>query len=113
MHSTAIWLISLISIVLVLLRPKGWSEAWWASAGAFLLVLCRLIPPASAARAVGKGLDVYLFLIGMMIMAELARREGVFDWVAGHAVQFSNGSRTRLFLLIYFVVRYCDSVSFE
>jgi arsenical pump membrane protein len=101
LHTGAIWLISLASIALVLIRPKAWPEAWWAALGACLLVLCRLISPQSAASAVGKGLDVYLFLIGMMIMSELARREGVFDWIAGHAVRASRGSRSRLFLLIY------------
>ncbi|HEX4165565.1 MAG TPA: arsenic transporter [Bryobacteraceae bacterium] len=102
-HSTAIWLISLASIALVLIRPKGLSEAWWAASGACLLVLCRLMSPASAGHAIGKGLDVYFFLIGMMIMSELARREGVFDFIAAHAVRASNGSRARLFLLIYAV----------
>ena len=102
-HSVAIWLISLFAIALVLTRPKGWPEAWWAAGGACLLVLCRLISFGSAGHAIGKGLDVYLFLIGMMIMSELARREGVFDWVAAHAVHASRGSRTRLFLLIYCV----------
>jgi arsenical pump membrane protein len=102
-HHVAIWLIALASIALVLIRPKGLPEAWWATAGACLLVLCRLISPAAAVRGVRKGSDVYLFLIGMMIMSELARREGVFDWVAGHAVRASGGSRNRLFLLIYCV----------
>ena len=102
-HTALIWLISLVSIALVLIRPKGLPEAWWAAAGAFLLVLCRLLSPASAAQAIAKGLDVYLFLTGMMIMSELARREGVFDWIAGHAVRAAKGSRSRLFLLIYLV----------
>lgn len=102
-HSVAIWLISLASIALVLIRPGGWPEAWWASGGACLLVLFRLLSPAAAARAIGKGLDVYLFLTGMMIMSELARREGVFDWVAAHAVCASKGSLRRLFVLIYSV----------
>jgi arsenical pump membrane protein len=102
-HPPAVWLVSLASIALVLIRPKGWSEAWWASAGAAALVTFGLISPASAASAVAKGLDVYLFLTGMMIMSELARREGVFDWAARHAVRASNGSRTRLFVLIYCV----------
>ncbi len=102
-HSFAIWLISLLAIALVLIRPKGWSEAWWAASGACVLVMCRLISPGSAGHAIGKGLDVYLFLIGMMIMSELARREGVFDWMARHAVHASGGSRTRLFVLIYCV----------
>lgn len=102
-HNTAVWLISLTSIALVLIRPKGWAEAWWASVGACLLLLFRLMSFHLAAEAVGKGVDVYLFLIGMMIMSELARREGVFDWVAAHAVRTSKGSQNRLFLLIYAV----------
>jgi len=96
-----IWLISLASIALVLIRPKRLPEALWSTIGAGLLVLCGLITPAQAGHAAAKGLDVYLFLTGMMIMAELARREGVFDWVAVHAVNVAKGSRRRLFTLIY------------
>ncbi len=102
-HTAVIWIISLVSIALVLIRPRGLPEAWWATAGACFLVLCQLLSPRSAAHAIAKGLDVYLFLTGMMIMSELARREGVFDWVAGHAVRASRGSQSRLFVLIYSV----------
>src|SRR5581483_4124500 len=100
-HSAAVWLVSLASIALVLIRPKGLPEAWWAMLGACLLVLCRLLSPDMAIQAIKKGMDVYLFLIGMMVMSELARREGVFDWIARHAVRASKGSRGRLFLLVY------------
>ena len=101
--AAATWLISLLSIVLVLIRPKGWPEAIWAVAGACTLLLCGLISPRSAGTAVAKGIDVYLFLTGMMVISELARRAGVFDWVAGHAVRASRGSPSRLFVLIYLV----------
>jgi arsenical pump membrane protein len=100
-QSVAIWLISLASIALVLIRPKRLPEALWAMLGAGLLVVCRLVPTGDALHAVGKGTDVYLFLAGMMIMSELARREGVFDWVAIHAVKAARGSRRRLFVLVY------------
>ena len=56
---------------------------------------------AAACRAVGKGLDVYLFLTGMMLLSETARREGLFDWVAALAVRRSRRSPRRLFLLVY------------
>lgn len=102
-QAAAIWTISLLSIALVLIRPRGLPEAWWSTAGAVLLVISGLVPAAAAARAVGKGIDVYLFLAGMMVISELARREGVFDWIAGHAVRVSKGSRNRLFILIYCV----------
>ncbi len=39
----------------------------------------------------------------MMLLSELARKEGVFDWLASHAIAASRGSRARLFSLIYLV----------
>lgn len=99
----ATWAIAAAAVGGVITRPKNWPEAWWAVAGALLLVVFSLITPAHAFTAVAKGLDVYLFLIGMMLLAELARREGVFDWLAGVALAHARGSGKRLFLLVYAV----------
>jgi arsenical pump membrane protein len=95
------WGISLASIALMLLRPRGITEYIWICGGALLLLLTRLLPLRNAAHAVYEGLDVYLFLTGMMLLAEMARYEGVFDWVADVAVHHANGSAAKLFLLIY------------
>ena len=92
-----IWTISLVSIVCMLLRPRRIAEVYWVCAGAILLVLTRLLSLPAAAHAVYAGLEVYLFLAGMMILAALAREEGVFDWVADVAERHAG----RLFLLIY------------
>lgn len=100
-HAVLIWIVSLASIFCMLLRPWGVQEAVWISGGALLLMITRLIPLPLAARAAGKGSDVYFFLAGMMLLAELARHEGVFDWIADIAVRRSGGSAARLFLLIY------------
>ena len=54
-----------------------------------------------ALTGVAKGTDVYLFLFGMMLLAEIAREEGLFDWLAAVATSHANGSARRLFLLIY------------
>jgi arsenical pump membrane protein len=48
-----------------------------------------------------KGTDVYLFLFGMMLLAETARNEGLFDWLAALATKRAAGSPQRLFLLIF------------
>ncbi len=90
-----------LSILLMLLRPRGIAEVWWVGGGALLLVVLRLIPLRLAGRAVGEGADVYLFLIGMMLLSELAREHGVFDWVAAAAVHHARGSAARLFTLVY------------
>jgi arsenical pump membrane protein len=96
-----VWIVSLASILCMLLRPRKIAEAWWICGGALLLVLLRLIPLRQAAHAVYEGLDVYLFLTGMMILAEMAREEHVFDWAAGIAAGHAKHSSGRLFVLVY------------
>jgi len=87
----------------MLLRPFRLPEVVWVGAGAILLCALRLIPLNLAGRAIAEGLDVYLFLTGMMLLSELARDHGVFDWLANIAVTHANGSSRRLFTLIYLV----------
>jgi Na+/H+ antiporter NhaD/arsenite permease-like protein len=62
-----------ISILLMLIRPRGIAEAWWIGTGVLILLALGLIPLKLAASAVAEGTDVYLFLIGMMLLSELAR----------------------------------------
>jgi arsenical pump membrane protein len=90
-----------LSILLMLLRPRNIPEVYWIGAGAILLLALRLIPLKLAGRAIAEGSDVYLFLTGMMLLSELAREQGVFDWVASVAVRHARGSCARLFALIY------------
>ena len=89
------------SILLMLLRPRNIPEVWWVGSGALLLVLLRLIPLGLAGKAVMEGTDVYLFLIGMMLLSELGSKYGVFDWVAAKSARGAKGDCARLFLLIY------------
>ncbi len=96
-------LIVAVSIGLMLVRPRGVAEVWWIGGGALLLVGLRLVPLRLAGKAVGEGGDVYLFLAGMMLLSELAREQGVFDWVAAVSVRGAKGSCSRLFVLVYAV----------
>jgi len=99
----SLWSITAAATAGVLMRPFGWPEAVWAVAGGALVVALGLLPVSDAIAAIGKGTDVYLFLVGMMLLSETARREGLFDWVASQAVRGARGSRQRLFLLVYLV----------
>lgn len=99
----AIWCIAFLATAGVVTRPFKLPEAVWAVAGAVTLVATRLLPWSTGLQAVGKGMDVYLFLIGMMLLSEIARREGLFDWLAAFAVRRARGSGTRLFGLVYAV----------
>lgn len=90
-----------VSILLMLVRPRGIAEVWWIGGGALLLVTLRLMPLRLAGRAIAQGSDVYLFLIGMMLLSELASEQGVFDWMSSLAVRRAGGSCVRLFTLVY------------
>jgi arsenical pump membrane protein len=99
----ATWAIAALATLGVIVRPFSWPEAIWAVLGAGALVALGLLAPATAWEGVLKGTDVYLFLVGMMLMSEVARKEGLFDWLAGIAVRAAKGSATRLFTLVYLV----------
>jgi arsenical pump membrane protein len=99
----ATWAIAGLATLGVIVRPFSWPEAVWAVLGALALLVFGLISPGTAWEGVAKGTDVYLFLIGMMLLAEIARKEGLFDWLARIAARQAKGSATRLFVLIYVV----------
>jgi arsenical pump membrane protein len=103
-HETLLaWSIIILANAGVIIRPFRLPEAIWAVAGAVALVLLGLLPAADALSGMRKGVDVYLFLTGMMLIAELAQREGLFDYLAALAVEHARGSPQRLFLLVYAV----------
>ena len=103
MLRVAIWTIAALATAGVIIRPFSWPEYVWAVGGAALLVASGLLSPAEAWSGVARGADVYLFLTGMMLLSELARQQGLFDWLAAHAAAHAKGSGARLFTLVFAV----------
>jgi arsenical pump membrane protein len=99
----SIWVIAALATAGVILQPFKLPEAVWAVAGALALICFGLLPVGEAWAGVAKGTDVYLFLIGMMLLAEVARDTGLFDWLASLAASHARGSPVRLFRLVYIV----------
>src|SRR6201986_3386304 len=97
------WGIVALATAGVIFRPFRLSEALWALAGAGALVVFGLLSWRDALVGAEKGIDVYLFLIGMMLLAELARLGGLFAYLAAIPIEYARGSPQRLFLLIYLV----------
>jgi arsenical pump membrane protein len=69
------WSIAALATAGVIVRPFGWPEAIWPWPARCCWSL-GLLPADAALAAVAKGGDVYLFLTGMMLLSEVARREG-------------------------------------
>ena len=85
----------------MLIRPRDIAEVYWVGGGALLLLILRLIPLRLAGKAAAEGSDVYFFLIGMMLLSELAREHGVFDWLSSVALKRAHSSCAHLFTLVY------------
>ncbi len=101
--TTITWIIAALATAGVIVRPWRLPEAVWAVTGAALLVVFGLLSWRDALAGVLRGGDVYLFLTGMMLLAELAREEGLFDWLAAKAAHAAHGSPARLFALVFSV----------
>ena len=97
------WGISALAVAGVITRPFRLPEAVWAVLGAAVIAALGLMPLSAVWNGIARGTDVYLFLIGMMLLSELARKEGLFDWLAAIATRQAKGSPKRLFFLIYAV----------
>jgi arsenical pump membrane protein len=102
-HNTLILAVAACVTLGVIIRPLRIPEYVWAVAGAVVMIAFDFLPWRNAVAAAAKGMDVYLFLIGMMLLAEVARKEGLFDWLAALAIRYARGSARRLFLIIYAV----------
>jgi arsenical pump membrane protein len=97
------WGIAATATAGVIVRPFSWPEFIWAVSGALLLIALGLLPAPDALAGALKGTDVYLFLTGMMLLSELARQEGLFDWLAARTARLARGLAARLFSLIFAV----------
>ncbi|HEY4386478.1 MAG TPA: SLC13 family permease, partial [Ktedonobacteraceae bacterium] len=93
-----ILLIAIFTLVGIMVRPWKMNEALTALAGAGLLILLGLIPPAQVFFTLAQDWNTFFFFLGMMGLSALAETAGFFDWLAAWTVSHSGSSARRLFL---------------
>lgn len=103
MSHPGIWIISFLSIAAIIVRPFKLPEAVWAVLGSALLIIFGFILPSDGIKGILNGVDVYLFLTGMMLLAEVGREEKLFDFLAAYAIKLAGDSSKKFFILIYIV----------
>jgi arsenical pump membrane protein len=97
------YLIALSMVAGILLRPWRLPEWAFAVGGALLLLCTGAVDPTHAWSAALSGWEVYLFLAGVLTLAELARVHGVFAWLSAFILHAANRSRSRLFGIVFAV----------
>lgn len=85
------------TLVLVLRRPRGWNEAWWALGGAGLMMSLGLVPPGDATETLARGKDAVLMLLALLCLSAIVARSGFFEWAAIVSARWAGGNARALF----------------
>src|SRR5690242_5312153 len=91
------------TLVLIMVRPKGLSEALAALGGGLAMLGIGAVAPGEAAGVLAGNWNVFGFFLGLMAIAALAEGAGFFEWVAQLAARSAGGSGLRLFVNIFLV----------
>jgi arsenical pump membrane protein len=84
-------------LVLVVVRPRGWSEAWWTVLGAATMLILGLVSPRQAVEATLAGKSALLFLLSLLALSLLVGKSGFFDWAAIRCARVARGNARSLY----------------
>ena len=101
LRATLVLAILAATLILMLVRPGGRSEAWYAAAGAAGMVAIGAVPVAAVPGLARETESVLLFLAGMMLLTGVAERAGVFAALADGCVRLANGRGRRLYVFLF------------
>ncbi len=90
-----------LTLALVLIRPRGWNEAWWTAGGGVVMLLLHLETPGEAWQVTRAGSDVLLFLLALLLFSALLETSGFFEWAAIQAAQKAHGDARRLYRNVF------------
>ena len=84
-------------LVLIMVRPRRWSEAWWTTLTAGAMLALGLVTPHQALGAVLSGKNTLLFLLSLLALSLLIGKSGFFDWAAIRCARIAKGDAHSLY----------------
>jgi arsenical pump membrane protein len=84
-------------LVVVVVRPRGWSEAWWTVLGGLAMLGLRLVSPREAIGAALAGKSALLFLLSLLSLSMLVGKSGFFEWAVLRCARFAKGDARVLY----------------
>jgi len=100
-HAAATIAVFLLTLTLILARPRGLHEAWATLIGGGLMLLLRLETPQQAWRTTAQGGDVLAFLLALMLLSALLDSSGFFEWAAILSARAAQGSGSALYRNVF------------
>jgi arsenical pump membrane protein len=86
-----------VTLALILRRPRGWNEAWWALGGATLMLALRLVSVPEALQTLARGREAVLMLLALLCLSAIVARSGFFEWAAIASARRARGDAAALF----------------
>src|SRR4051794_11427216 len=90
-----------VTLLAILIRPRGLCEAWIAAIGATAMVVVGPMRLDDIPEVFHETADVLFFLAGMMVLTVLVERAGVFEVLAEACARLARGSGVLLFCLVF------------
>lgn len=94
-------LIFTLSLIAIIARPRGISEAISSIAGALLMLASGIVGLRQAGSLLLDSWNVLLFFAGLVLVAWATEQSGFFRWTALWAARLSGGSTTHLLLNVF------------
>jgi arsenical pump membrane protein len=84
-------------LILMVVRPRRWNEAWWTMLAAAAMLALGLVTPREAVGTVLAGKNVLLFLISLLVLSLLIGKSGFFEWAAIRCARVARGDAHSLY----------------
>jgi arsenical pump membrane protein len=84
-------------IVLMVVRPRRWNEAWWTMLAAAAMLALGLVTPRDALGAIFAGKNALLFLLSLLALSLLVGKSGFFEWAAIRCARVAKGDAHSLY----------------
>ena len=91
------------TLTLVLTRPWGVNEAWWAVGGGALALTSGLVSIKQATGIVVETHEALILLVGMMVLSAVVEEAGFFEWAASITARFGGGRVIVLYGSVFLV----------
>jgi arsenical pump membrane protein len=84
-------------LILMVVRPRRWNEAWWTMLAAAAMLALGLVTPREAVGTVLAGKNVLLFLLSLLVLSLLIGKSGFFEWAAIRCARVARGDAHSLY----------------
>lgn len=89
------------TLALVIVKPRGRSEAIWTVAGAAALLALGLCTPRDVVDVTWTARGALLFLLALLLLSALVEASGFFEWAAIHAARRARGDGRALYRNVF------------